>query len=299
MPVVRTVRGPVPADDLKIVLPHEHLIMGLNADQILDDTEEVAMELKAFAAGGGGAVVEMTNIGMGRDVGALVEISERSGVHVIAGTGLYFQKYYPAWVHGATIDEITDRFVQEAQVGIDGTGVRPGILGEIGTSGVMTANEIKVLRAAARAQLATGLALSTHTDMGFGGLEQLEVLLAEGVRPDRIIIGHQDLHDLDEVRVAILKRGAYLQLDTFGKGRYRSDEARCADVVKLVGMGYGNRLLLSLDISRKAYLRCHGGCGYVHLTERIVPRLRELGVSQVDIDQMVRRNPAEVLSLPN
>ncbi|RCG25513.1 phosphotriesterase [Streptomyces diacarni] len=305
--LLRTVTGPLAAASLTgPVLAHEHLALDLDregdAAAVLDARRHgpaVSRELAALRQDFGlSLVVELTCRGMGRDPDALVRIARESGVAVIAATGWYYEPFHPqADLAGASVEQLTCTLVQEIEQGIGATGVRPGVLGEVGSHGDTPSEaEARSLRAAARAALATGLSVSTHAQLGHGGLAQLDLLTAEGLAPHRICIGHQDLLDDPAVHRRLAEAGAYVAFDTVGKESYQSDQVRLRLLLALLEAGHADRALLSCDISRHGYLLSEGGKGYGHLFRSFLPALRAAGVDEDLIDLMTRRNPTRFLT---
>ncbi|MGC5341948.1 phosphotriesterase family protein [Streptomyces sp. DT24] len=305
-PVLRTVTGDLPADAVRgPVLAHEHLVLDLDragdgAAVLRPDRHLAAVtaELAALRQEFGlSLVVELTCRGMGRDPLALARIARDAQVAVVAATGWYYEPFHTPEIDGSGIEQLTDTLVEEITDGIGATGVRPGVLGEIGSHGdVPTAAETKVLRAGARAATATGLSVATHAQLGHGGLAQLELLTAEGLAPHRICIGHQDLLDDPATHREIAASGAYVAFDTIGKDSYQSDGTRLRLLLALLEAGHADRALLSCDISRHGYLVGEGGQGYGHLFRSFLPELRAAGVDDGLVDLMTRRNPLRFLT---
>ena len=305
-PSVRTVTGPLSTSAVPgPVLAHEHLVLDLDlkgdGGAVLDVPRHeapVTRELAALRASFGlSLAVELTCRGMGRDPGALVRIAERSGVAVVAATGWYYEPFHTPELEGAGVQQLTDTLLAEVREGLDGTDVRPGVLGEVGSHGdVPSEPEARSLRAAARTAVATGLSVATHAQLGRGGLAQLDLLSGEGLAPHRVSVGHQDLLDDPAVHRELARAGAYVAFDTVGKESYQSDEVRLRLLLELLESGYADRILLSCDISRHGYLRTEGGQGYGHLFRSFLPRLREAGVDDDLVDLMTRRNPLRFLT---
>ncbi|AXK33217.1 phosphotriesterase [Streptomyces armeniacus] len=303
---LRTVTGPRPPALVRgPVLPHEHLALDLSRegdpDAVLDPVRHAApvtAELAALRAEYGlGLVVEQTCRGMGRDPWALARISAESGVPVVAATGWYYEPFHPPGTADAGTEELTRVLVEEAAGGLDGTGVRPGVLGEIGSHGdAPSGTERRVLTAAAHAALETGLSVATHAQLGRGGTAQLELLTAAGLPPHRVCLGHQDLLDDAGTHRALAASGAYVAFDTVGKEKYQSDATRLRLLLALLEAGHADRVLLSCDVSRHAYLRGEGGPGYGHLFRAFLPRLRAAGADDAVIDLLTRRNPLRFLT---
>lgn len=182
--------------------------------------------------------------------------------------------------------------IAEIEQGIDATTLKAGVIGEIGSSkGVITPDEEKVFYAAAIAHLETGRPVSTHTTLSTMGLEQLALLKKHGVDAERVVIGHCDLKDnLDNI-LRIIEQGAYIQFDTIGKNDYYPDEKRIAMLQTLAQRGLLNRVMLSMDITRRSHLKANGGNGFAYLITTFVPMLNRAGLTQTDIDLMLRDNP--------
>ncbi|MGC5617410.1 phosphotriesterase family protein [Georgenia sp. Z1491] len=294
---IRTVSGPVAASAVAgPVLAHEHLALDLrtgdDAEGFLAHEDAVTAELaRAADAHGLALVVDQTARGMGRDVAVLARISAGSGVDVVAATGWYYARFHPDGEPGDDVGRATDLLLADLLEGIDGTGIRAGVVAEIGTHAEEpTPAESIGLRASARAACRADVSLATHAHLGTGARAQLDLLLREGLDPARIAIGHQDLSADEDQQDELLAAGCYLSFDTVGKESYRPDDARRARILALVESGYGGRLLLSNDISRHAYLASEGGQGYGHVLGPFADSLRSLGLEIDDIDRLYRRN---------
>jgi phosphotriesterase-related protein len=330
-----TVNGPVPPDELGCTLVHEHLhcdwrpmvsVFGYDriSDRPLDlesaaearwnpnayldnydftDVDLIVEELAPFRAAGGRTIVETTPVGMGRDPEALREISQRAGVHVVMGCGYYIEPH-PEGLAARTCEDIAEEIVREIRGGVGETGIRPGIIGEIGTGPQFSVSEEKVLRAAAWAQWETGLALTIHLHPWHqNGVRVLDVLEEERVDPSRVILNHlTTAFDDDAYQRALLDRGVYLAYDLFGFdhsligiGRYApSDYDVAAKVVELARSGYLDRLLVSQDIAVRTRLHAYGSWSYDHLLNHVVPLLRSFGLE--DIDALLVENPCRALA---
>lgn len=297
-----TVTGPVAISELGKVQMHEHLICDLEHSKAglvagLNDVDLASEELGLFRRAGGTTVVECTNRGVGRNVQALKRISEATGVNIIASTGYYTEPYYPHEVFDLTIPELAQVMIDEIVSGIDDTGVRAGIIAEIGSRRrCLSPAEERVFRAAGRAQRATGLAVSTHTYDGAElALQQVDVLMDEGVAADRIIIGHLGDWRTVDYFCEIASRGVYIQFDHIGMEELQSDIERARSIREMVDHGFAPQVLLSSDVCYKRHLHKFGGFGYDHLLREFVPMLLEVGVSAKDVDGMLTKNPARAL----
>ena len=258
MKIVRTVRGDIAPTDLGVTQTHEHLRCdqrlcrsadGFPSDttmMVLTDVELVVDALNDFRAAGGQAIAEMTVMGWGRDVAVLREISERTGVHVIATSGFYVEDCLPSFARTATVEELTDFLVKELMEGADGTSIRTGILKSGVGRPVIEGVELRCAKAVARAQLVSGVAITTHTSGssrfeirgGNLGLAHLDVFEAEGVDPSRVIIGHTDENADIRQLLELARRGACVQFDVVGKSHWLLDATRVELLAKLADAGY-------------------------------------------------------------
>ena len=304
---VQTVLGPVAPGDLGFTLPHEHTKCSLwwienrwDYWELIGDEPRINEELAAYKALGGGTLVDVTPIGIGRDLARLARLSEATGLHIVAGAGWYRQAYYPAEarIDRRSIDDLADEIVQEFAEGP----VRPGIIGEIGTDKPwVTAQEERVFRAAARAALRTGASVTTHAVQSDVGLAQLTILEDEGLDPARIVIGHCDSHPRIEHWREIVRRGAHVEADFLGMSFTPLERAGEPKVVELISTllneGFEKQILLSQDVCHDSQLASYGGNGYTYLQKSFLPRLVEAGVNAATIKTITVENPARLLTL--
>jgi phosphotriesterase-related protein len=243
---------------------------------------------------------------MGRQTAALRGVSERTDLHIVVGTGLYRLRYYDVdWVDARSIDDIAAWMESEIVDGIDGTGVKAGIIGEIGFDEFLTPREERVFRAAARAQRRTGVPITTHAARWPIGHVQLDILESEGADLRAVIVGHSDSvtsptwysrSDAYAYHESLAKRGCFVAFDHFGGWATKYDDLRAADyVAHLMNGGFGSQVLVSQDICFKSALRMHGGNGYAYLLTEIVPRLRKLGLSDDALHMLLVDNPRRAL----
>ncbi len=270
----------------------------------LDDEPLAITELKDFAAHGGHTVVEPTCQGIGRDPRALKRISQASGLNIIMGAGYYLGSSHPAKVAGMTIDQIADEIVQEATAGVDGTDIKVGLIGEIGVSSDFTDQEEKSLRAAARAQARTGLPLMVHLP-GWSrlGHKVLDIAAVEGAELRHTVLCHMNpSHDDLAYQGELASRGAFLEYDMIGMDFFYadqqvqcpSDEEVARAIVKLVEQGHIDRILLSHDVFLKMMLTRYGGNGYAYILKHFLPRLKRHGLTDQQLDILMRDNPRSV-----
>ena len=307
----QTVSGPIDPADLGWTLPHEHTQITLwqipgrwDYWQLTRDEPVILEELAAFRASGGGAIVDLTLPGVGRDPEWLARIAAASGLHVIMGTGWYREAYYPpeTRIDRRSVDELADELVAEATDGVGTTGIRPGIIGEIGTDKPwVSALEERVHRAAARAARRTGLAITTHAVLSPVGRDQLRIFEEEGADPTRVVIGHADSYPVLEHHLAIVERGASVEFDFLGMSftaTERLGEGRTVELLcELLQRGHAERVLLSQDVCHDAQLSRYDGNGYTYLARTFLPRLRAAGVSEAEIETMTVANPRRLLTI--
>jgi predicted metal-dependent phosphotriesterase family hydrolase len=307
---VQTVLGPIEPADLGFTLPHEHTQIALwhiagrwDYWQLTRDEPAILEELARYRAAGGSGLVDLTLPGVGRDPAWLRRLSEASGLHLVMGCGWYRTAYYPAdaRIDRRSVDDLADELVREATEGVVETGVRPGIIGEIGTDKPwVSPTEERVHRAAARAARRTGLAITTHGVLSDVGLAQLRILEEEGADPARVIIGHADSYPVLDHQLAILERGASVEFDFIGMPwpRERQAESRTVELVcELLARGHVEHILLSQDVCNDDQLARNGGNGYTYLAETFLPRLRKAGVSDIEIETMTEANPRRLLTI--
>ena len=337
---VMTVCGPVRAAQLGLTLAHEHLLMDgtclwrapkdpsrewlVDAEVtpemhstllfdpyhsrdnvMLDDPDDALSDLLTFRRAGGSTVVELSSRQLGPHPQGLRMLAERAGLNVVAGTGFYISASHPEWVGSADVQALTEAMLSDLQAGFGVSGVRAGVIGELGTSSPVHPDEIKVLMAAARAQRATGVGINVHlTLFAHEGEAVLDILESSGANLTRVALSHLD-ETLDYAyHDRLAERGVFLEFDTFGSecqfteagSEESSDDQRLEALTRLAEHGQIGQILLSQDVCTKMQRRRLGGRGYDHLLTDIVPRLRRRGFSEEDLATMLIANPARFLS---
>jgi len=300
---VMTVCGLLPAEQMGITLPHEHVLIRHSENVLLDDPDLAVEELSVFRMHKGNTVVDMTNIGLNREPEKMRDISLRANVNIILGTGYYKEDWHPADMGRKSVDDIEVQIVEDISEGMDGTGIKAGVIGEIGISNKsITKNEAKVVTAGARAQRKTGAAISVHFDIGAPKEERttvLDILEGEGVKLDRVILCHfSKCEDLDVI-ARLASRGCYIEYDLFMHELPNpiciSELVEYAVLLKeLIKMGFLENILISQDICMKRFLYKYGGYGYDHLLKNVVPLLLEHGLSEREIRIIMVDNPQRV-----
>jgi predicted metal-dependent phosphotriesterase family hydrolase len=303
---VQTVDGAVAPEELGLTLTHEHVFLemwsrdGQGYIGQLRDEDVLAAELSAFHSAGGSCLVDQTPGGAGRDPNGLRRLSSRTGVKIVTGCGWYTEPFYPLADDLArrSVADIASQLVREITDGFGNSGVRPGIIGEIGASqGWISPLEERVHRAAARAQRETGLPLATHTLYHSTGLAQMALFDEEGVDPARVCIGHCDTFPSLEYAVTVARWGGYVSIDNLGHIAGDHEDQVRRVVLGLLDAGYARQILLSQDVGQVHELRSRGGRGYTYMIETILPALRESGVDHDTIHTITVENPRRWLTI--
>ncbi len=340
---IQTVLGPIEPYRLGITLTHEHLLIDLSVIHAAPDqasaraffekpvsTETVGRirhygapnrdnaqlldvataidEVNLYKQYGGASLVDATSIGIARDPMGLARISRATGVNVIMGSSHYVAPAHPADMGTRTEGEIAARISSDVTEGVDGTGVRSGVIGEVGCSWPLSDNERKVLRASAKAQMETGAAILIHPGRDeTSPLEILEVLAEAGADLGHTIMGHLDRTVfLRETLKEIAVTGCYMEWDLFGQEQsyYRlnteidmpGDAKRIDDIGWIASEGYGRKVLVAHDICSKHRLERYGGHGYSYILGHIVPRMLARGFAQETVDHILVDNPRDALT---
>src|SRR6185503_15002522 len=338
---IQTVLGPIAPQDLGVTLAHEHLLFDLrclweappperahlvdaeptpenraelerdlyHSKKTLhqDDPVLAAEEAARFRDAGGSTIVDVTTIGLAPNPTGLRDISQATGLNVVAGAGYYREKCLPADVLDRSVDELADELEGWVVEGMYGTDVRAGILGELGTMSPIRPFEERQLRAAARVQRKTGVAINVHPAIwAHEHLRIIDILEAAGADLGRVAISHCDQLVEPDWHAQIAGRGVLLDFDTFGAefeydsdgSREPTDAERVDCLIRLLDAGKADQLLLSHDICSRLQLHEYGGPGYDHVLTTIVDRLRAAGVSQAELDEMLVANPRRLLTFP-
>ncbi|MAU11612.1 MAG: phosphotriesterase-related protein [Anaerolineaceae bacterium] len=305
MSFIRTVTGDIAPENLGICYPHEHLIGqppppfdSKDPDLVLNDETAAIISAQALKLAGGKSLLEMTPIDYSRNPAALRRISKASGLHIIAITGYLKDKFCRPHVEHQSVEQLAHRFITEIKHGMDDTDIRAGAIKAASSLNEITPAEHKVFKAAAQAQLATGALISTHTEAGTMGLEQIALLTGLGVAADRILIGHMDRNLDADYHRAVADTGVYMGFDQIGKPKYASEEARIAMIQMLIERGHQQQIMLSMDTARKSGFPAYGGQpGFPYLLKQFVPLLRSTGMTTDTINVMLIENPRRALTI--
>jgi phosphotriesterase-related protein len=241
---------------------------------------------------------------LGRDVGFVAEVAQRTGLNLITATGVYMESQgIPFTLRPLETDAIADIFQKEIEDGIGLSGIRPGLIKIATGDGVVSDYERKMLTAASRAAKRTGLVLLSHTENCSCGHDQIDIVTGEGIAASRLLVGHSCGRDDHPYQASLARRGAYVGFDRFGIEIFNSDASRTKNVKQMIDAGLRDHLLLSHD-KVNCWLGSIPGVGdpaqvdhvvpnwkMTHLFENIFPALRDMGVSDADLDHIVTDNP--------
>jgi len=287
-----------------------HPINNLDNMRFADEKLAVKESLQ-FKLEGGNTIVEVTTgATLGRDPLGLVRISRLTGLNIIMGAGYPIEALHPADLASRTERDITDELIKDITVGVGDTGVRAGIIGEIGCSLPLKDGEKKVLRCCAAAQQNTGVAIYIHPSADNEVvLEIVRILHEAGADLGRIIIGHVDISDFSGAAIRkILDMGCNIGFDTFGFEGFiqpprearvvvLNDAGRINDIKDLIAEGYLSKIFISQDVATKERLTSYGGTGYAHIIRDLLPIMKIKGISEKEINALLVDNPKRILTL--
>lgn len=320
MEQVETYRGQIARQALGQVLMHEHVFtvqpeLTINYPSLIDWDERTAVDdavvrLDELHRNGIGTIVDLTVLGIGRRPDLVSQVAARTSLNIVAATGVYVLDELPHYLQMRGPDGVFKEdepmvalFERDIVEGITGCGARAAILKCATDRAGVTPGVERVLRAVARVHHRTGVPITTHTHARKRtGLGQLEVFRSEGVDLTNVVIGHSgDTDDLDYLQ-QLIDAGAYLGMDRFGLTPFLSTQRRVATVAALCRKGYASRMVLSHDAM------CHNDSGrpaqrsaafpdhhYLHISREVIPMLRDAGVTDADLEQMLVTNPAAIL----
>ena len=313
---IQTVTGPTTPDALGVTLMHEHLMIGYpgwEADSIRPGPARDEMfsrcvdRIEEMKASGITAMLDPCPNDLGRDVEFMAKVAQKTRFQIICSTGLYKEAEAGAayWKFranfGGIVEGMAELFEKELSEGIGSTGIRAGII-KVGTGHTtLTDYEKWVFEAAARAALATGSPITTHTDEGRFGDDQQAFLTRHGVPAHRIIIGHSCGTGDHAYHRTIAERGSYLGFDRFGLDIIHPDSERVKALLALLGAGFGRQVVVSHDSvwcwrgapipSPELQQQMEAVWNPLHFHRRIVPQLLEGGATKEQIDQLLVDNP--------
>jgi phosphotriesterase-related protein len=311
---VRTVLGDIDPADLGLTYAHEHLVIDggrpveLFPDFLLADIDRMVAEVADARDAGLRAAIDAMPIACGRNPGKLAELSRRTGVHIVAATGLHHERFYDSahWSRRATSDELADLFTADVVVGIDErdhaqsivrrSAVRAGIVKIAGSDGGPSERDVPIFRAAAAAHLRTGVPIHTHCEGGTGALEQLRLLMDAGVGPEHVSLSHLD---------KVVDRGYHRELLSSGAFAVYDQAFRWGDrengTIQLlewaVADGTSSQVMLGMDAARQGYYRSYGGGpGLAFLLRDFRGELESRGIPEDVVTSMFVLAPARAFA---
>ncbi|MCW4385061.1 hypothetical protein OH146_04650 [Salinibacterium sp. SYSU T00001] len=333
MKTVESVTGPITPEQMGVTLPHEHVFINMTPteprDGFMTVWQERVDDVSRFVAAGGTTLWDMTNgelsnhaapVYFDRDPAHQVQnpttgsrsianvlatkaVADATGATVILGTGHYFQKYFDTeWWDRNSVTQIADYLIADLCDEIPGTGIRAGFLGEIASDlPHITAQEERSFRAAGRAAAETGVMISTHAPSFPTGEAQIDILVSEGVSPERIVIGHSDTVKSVDYSLDLLRRGVFIEYDCMmackvGGTIIEHELQRRVDyLARVIAEGYGHRILLSQDVSQRSHQASHGGPGLTFLFEEFTERALRSGIGEDTLQSIFTDNPRRAM----
>jgi len=334
---IRTVCGDIDVTQIKSVLVHEHIIWdiiqpnknqiktpieynnrwqtnyetNLNAENSFQNNINIATEeLNILKSYGGDLIVDQSTHGIGRDPLSLYKISKNTKMNIVAAAGTYCSNYLKNEIKSLNIDQLVDRFTSEIETGIEQTNIKAGIIGEIGCSDSLDNFEKNALIAAAKTHKITGAAISVHPGKKpESPFRLINILENERVDISKVAICHIDRTYPNGNRVEeLLRKGVFVEWDFFGIENSHLwlkdielpiDRDRIKLIKKMFKLGFGNKILISQDICSKTRLHKWGGHGYEHIFKNVIPLMKDYGMNNEQIDQLIRINPINFLSIKN
>ena len=302
MSQLMTVTGPIEASNLGFTLMHEHLLLDLLKDSwsvnnLLYEPELAYLEVIRYKNAGGVTLVDQTNRGLGQDPIEVKKLAERTGLNIILGCGWYREPYYEEYLNHWYVDEIAEQMITDITEGIDDSGVKAGIIGELGAHEKWVSPvEERVLRAGARAHHKTGLTIATHGTNSPVALDQLDILKEEKVDFNRVVVGHCGSWPYPEFHAEIVKRGAWLSFDNLSDTN-PYELKKCLKLIEqIVKAGNLDRILLSHDVCYRTHYVSYGGCGYDFISTRLLDHLVGIGFTDEMFHQVMVDNPRRALT---
>ena len=310
MATINSVLGPMDTSTMGFTLSHEHvLVTSAGIQHVYPEfidregtINRAVTEFKQAYSEGLRTIVDVTTIDLGRDIRMLEQVSRESGINIICATGTW--RDIPRVFWSATPDMIAPLYIREIEEGIEGTGIKAAIIKVANDVGGVTTEAEIILRAAARAQKATGVPISTHTWAPERvGEQQVRIFEEEGVDLNRVYVGHSNDTTDTGYLLGLLEKGVWIGLDRYPGGRTAGTpdwEGRTDTVKKLIDAGFGHRIMLGHDWSVTLSIasrqiqddrQSYNPDGYLFITRKVLPRLRELGATEEQINQIMVDNP--------
>ena len=349
---ISTVLGPINPNDAGITLMHEHVFVDGSCFQSvpeeaslrtliqseikpelirqlakhwnvisnhikLNDFTLMQEELRNFVLSGGRTIVEATSIGIGRDPLAVTKMARATGLNIIMGSSYYIPASYPGYLSNMTEDDVYDQIMRDIVIGVDNTGIKAGLIGEVGIGGSISQliardqemPEEKVLRASARAQASTGAPMIIHpSPIKESLLRVCEIVIDCGVDPSKIVFAHMDVQTELSVLETLTKQGFNVEYDSWGIEdtelidsqedalQLPNDNQRLSHLRSLINNGYINNLIITQDMFLGLQLQKNGGKGYSHIIDNLIPRMKNFDFTQKEINNILVLNPQRILT---
>ena len=262
---VMTVCGRISDEKLGYTLPHEHLIVSPNLpdkkydEYRLENIDLMYLEVEKFRKKYGETIVEMTPINYGRDPSKYKHISVKENINIICCTGFHKEEFLPEWIFEEDESIIINLLLKEVNEGIENSKIFPGVI-KCGTSyNNITKTEEKVIKAVSKVHKLTKIPISTHCDKGTMILEQGELLVKCGVKPEHVLLGHTDVQTNINIQLEALKRGFNILIDHVGRELMNTDEDRIRKLELMINKGFMNQIFISGDMGKKEYITSYGG----------------------------------------
>ena len=302
--MITTVTGAITTEQLGFTQMHEHLFVSQgpatqkNPALLIDNEDLSAAELISYREAGGNSILDAQPGGAGRNAAVLKRISLRSGIRIITVTGFHLPLFYPKdhWIHSWDKAQLYGHFCRELLQGVaEAPGIKAGaVKAAIGADGLTAPTAVK-LRAAARAAADTGVPLVLHTEKGLAAPDALHLCGQVGLSPGHVLVCHADRNaDNYPLHEEIAGTGAMLEYDTIGRFQYHDDEAECRLIAHMLGKGYQEQLLLSLDTTAQRLASYGGSIGLTYLLLVFLPLLRRFGIPDPAIRTITLANPRRV-----
>ena len=334
----QTVLGPIDPAALGPTLMHEHLLWDIRTPAMRADPDQgpeitlcncfeinyarrrkvpsnyrltcevtATAELKLLANAGGCTVVELSSGGLDPRPDGLAALARNTGLNIVMGCGHYVEEYQPRANHVRTVESFAAEMTDQVQLGAWKTGIRAGIIGEIGCQAPWTDLERRVMAGALFAMAETGAALNVHPGRDPDQPQQVaDFVRAHGADPGRVILSHIDRTIFDEARLLRLAdAGVVIEFDLFGQEQayypladidMPNDATRLKLIRSLIARGHLDRIVISHDICYRTRLTSFGGHGYAHIFANVVPMMRRRGFSEAEIAAITVGNPRRLLT---
>ncbi len=303
---IQTVRGPIKPSQLGMTLIHEHILVDFigadkfdknryNPDEVFEVMLPYLKEVKALGVTG---FAECTPMFLARDAALFARLAEAADMHILTNTGLYGvnEKYLPQYAFEKTADELARMWIEEFKNGIEGTGIKPGFIKISVNPGKLLPVPQKLVQAAAKTSLATGLTIASHTANGVAALEELDILEQEGVSLNKFIFVHAAGEGNQDFHFRVAERGAWVEYDSVNRG----SSAQNLNLIKaMLEKSYGDRILISHDSGWYNVGQPKGGNinGFTYIPKDFVPLMKQSGIDQNIIDELLITNPAVALGI--